>query len=458
MRKQEREKKSQEILDFRYSIIAELLNPYLSREQRRKLIREKAKREYEIPYSSKRSISEECIKKWYRKFRDHGKEGLTPKTRCDIGVSRILHTEESAALLEYLEDNPQLTAKAAYQRLKEQKVIIRELSKSSLSRLVRAAGLEKEQRLQKKDDRQQLKFAFRYPLECVQADMMHAIPVPDEKGKLRQTYLLIIIDDATRMVVYGNFSFRESSIEFEYGIKHVLLSRGRIGRIFCDNGAAFVSGQTIRILQILGIPLIHSRVGYAASRGKVERFFRTLRDQFLRPLDKHSIRSLADLNARFHTWLETEYHRSVHRGLEKKTPLEVWLEKAHTIIHIDPTVDLDEIFKHEITRRVYGDCTFTLDGILYEVVSVLKGKNVKVRFDPFLPARKLQIIYEKKSYGEARLVDTYANTKVKRKDSDRNSVIVEKTAKQNKHRSISPTQAAFSASQLDFSKEERHDK
>lgn len=454
MAKEDKEKKASEILDFRYSIIAELLNPYLTREERRKLIRQKAKREYDIPYFEKTRITEACIKKWYTKFKEHGKEGLLPKPRSDMGLSRVLPSEEVAALLEYLEDHPRMTAKAVYWKLKSEGIITKELSKSSLSRLVLSAGLDRQNRIQKTDNTQRLKFVFKYPLECIQADMMHGFPVPDGKGKLRKAILLAIIDDATRRVVYANFSFRETSLEFEYGIKHILLSHGRIGKAFCDNGSAFVSGETRRIFSILGIPLIHSRVGYASSRGKIERHFRTVRDQFLRPLDRESIRSLADLNARFHTWLESEYHRNPHRGLGKKTPLEDWLEKAHHIIRMDSTVDLDEIFKHEIRRRVYNDCTFTMDGILYEVPSVLKGKNIKVRYNPFQANRRLEISYEKKSYGEANVVDAYANTRVKRTSSnDQDSGVStreKKAGRPFKSSTPSPTRAALSASKIDL--------
>jgi putative transposase len=376
MSPEERETKAKEIFDFRYSIIAELLNPYLSNDERRKLIRQKAKREYEIPYSSKRSITEACIRKWYRMFKEYGKEGLIPKTRSDMGTCRVLPPEESASLLEYLESHPNLTAQSVYKLLKEKGVITKELSKSSLSRLVVSAGMERHNRVQQNNDTKQLKFAFKYPLECVQADMMHAFAVADGNAKLRKTYLLAMIDDATRRIVYAAFAFRESSLEFEYGIKHVLLSHGRIGRLFVDNGSAFVSGETKRILSILGIPLIHSRVGHCAGRGKIERFFRTTRDQFLRPLDKESIKSLADLNARYHTWIESEYHRNPHRGLRGKTPMDVWLENAHHIIQMDPTVNLDEIFMHEVKRIVYKDCSFTLYGVLYEVPSVLRNKSL----------------------------------------------------------------------------------
>lgn len=314
--------------------------------------------------------------------------------------------------------------------------------------------------MQQKDNTKQLKFSFKYPLECVQADMMHAFPVPDESGKLRKAILFAILDDATRRIVYASFSFRESSLEFEYGIRHVLLSHGRIGRIYVDNGSAFVSSETRRIMSILGIPLVHSGVGRASARGKIERYFRTTRDQFLRPLDKESIKSLADLNARYHTWLESEYHRSPHRGLGGKTPLDVWLENAHHIIHLDPTVNLDDVFMHEVKRLVYKDSTFTLDGILYEVPSFLRNKKIKLRFNPFLPVRRLEIIYDKKSYGEARIVDTYANTRVKRNTSNKNAVIAEIKEAAQERTSLSPTRAAFSASQLDLtsSKGENNDK
>lgn len=456
MTNEQQEKKAQQIADFRYSIIAELLNPYLARAERRTLMGEKAGREYEIPYSSRRTISLACIKKWYAKFKQFGKEALLPKLRSDKGACRVVSAEESATFLEYLEHNPHLTAKAAYRKLRDEGVLSKEISKSALSRLVTAAGLDRKNRQRTKNTSQQLKFAFEYPLECVQADMMHAFAVPDEKGKRRRVILLAILDDATRRIVYANFSFREGSLEFERGILHVLLSHGRIGRVFVDNGSAFVSSETLRILSILGITLIHSRVGYAASRGKIERYFRTLRDGFLRPLDKESVRSLADLNARFHSWLESEYHRSPHRGLGRKTPLDVWLEKAHHIIHMDPTVDLDEIFKHEIRRRVYGDCTFTLEGILYEAPSVLKGKNIKVRYNPFLPTKKLELIYEKRSYGEAKAVDTYANAKVKRiRSNDRDSGVSEQQQQPGRppvNTSPSPTRAAFSASKFNLAK------
>ena len=146
----------------------------------------------------------------------------------------MFQAEEAAAFLEYLERNPELTAKAAYRTLKAEGVVRTEISKSALSRLVLAAGLARHSRLRSTQQTLQLKFAFKYPLECVQADMMHAFELVDERGKRKRTILLVLLDDATRRVLYGAFSFREGSLEFEYALRHVLLSHGRIGRLFCD--------------------------------------------------------------------------------------------------------------------------------------------------------------------------------------------------------------------------------
>jgi len=140
---------------------------------------------------------------------------------------------------------------------------------------------------------------------------------------------------------------------------------------------------------------------------------------FLRPLKKESIKSIADLNARFRTWLESEYHRSPHRGLEGGTPLEAWIAKAKHIITIDPTVDLDDVFFHEINRKVHKDSTITVNGTLYEVPSILIGCTVKLRFDPRDPHSPILVCCDGIEYGEARIVDAYANTRVSRAHPDR---------------------------------------
>ncbi len=458
--KEESEQRAQQMQEFRYGVIAELTNVYLEHGEIRRLIAEKAGREYAIPHSKRTTITEACIRNWVKRYRKYGKEGLLPKKRCDTGSCRSMKAEEVGELVKYLEEHPKLTATACLKKLHEQGKITSEVSSSSLSRVVSATGLNRRRRIQNSGvQSKSLKFDFFYPLECVQADDMHSIMVADEKGKKRKAILMSFLDDATRRMVYANFSFTERSVEFEVGIKHILEAHGRIGMLYVDNGSPFVSGQTKRILSILGIPLVHSTVGRPQGRGKKERAFRTVRDGFERPLDGESITGLGDLNARFRSWVESEYHRTPHRGLGGKTPLDAWMEKASYIVHMDPSIDLQRAFLHEESRKVYKDSTLSVDGILYEAPQELIGKRVKILFDPHRPVKRLEIMYEGKSYGEARIVDSYANTRIKRNITSRGSLGIQDEPEEptaalsndSPPQPKTPAQSALAASRIDLS-------
>ncbi len=427
MNDRERERQIGEMTDFRFKLVAELANPYLSSADRRRMIREKASVEHEVPGVGRRHLSESCILKWLALYRKNGKEGLKPRSRRDTGLSRAMSQAEAALLLSHLEANPELTATAVLRRLQKSGRIHSDPSSSSLSRLVRSAGLERSRRIQVRAEEKTLKFEFFSPLECVQADGMYSVKIPDGKGKPRHAVLLAFLDDATRRVLHASFSFSENSLAFEAGIKHILAAHGRIGRLYTDHGSAFVGVQTRRILDTLGIILVHSQVRRPRGRGKIERFFRTAREQFFGPLDATKITNMEELERRFHAWLESEYHRNSHRGLGNRTPLEVWIEKAHLIVPLEPGLDLEQLFLHETTRKVHKDSTVTLDGALFEVPSDLIGERIMLRYDPQRPPerRRLQIMRNGECNGEARLVDSYANAKVRRTDISRQVEITE---------------------------------
>ena len=418
MTPEQREDRDQQITEFRYQLVAELANPYLSATERRELIRQKAQIQHEVPFLGPRRYSVGCIHKWLSLYRKHGRAGLAPRTRRDAGRARSLSDTEEAVFLNYLENHPGVTATAALRTLQTDGRITGTPSSSALSRLVRSTGLHRAARQRKAHGEQSLKFEFFAPLECVQADFMYGPRLLDAKGRRRIALLLAFLDDATRRVVYACWGFSESAVAFEAGIRHIMAAHGRIGRLYCDHGSPFVSNQTKRILDALGLIIVHSRVGKPAGRGKVERFFRTVRQQFLAPLDIDQLAGIADLDQRFHTWLESEYHRSPHRGLKGVTPLETWLAKCHLIVALDPTVDLAEAFRHQATRKVHRDSTVTLDGVLFELPSTLIGERVVLRYDPTLPPanRRLFVHHRGRLVGEARLVDSYANARVRRAD------------------------------------------
>jgi transposase InsO family protein len=417
MGKSEEKDKQKTVSDFRFGIIADLVYSHASGKELAKLIAEKAARSYGIPFSRKTRITQSCIRKWLASYRARGRDALIPRIRKDKGSCRAITEdgkEQLLKLLKLLEQKPQMDASSAVRVLAREGKLTGEISKSSLSRLIRASGFDRATRLHVATKDQIQGFSYEYPLECVQVDDMHSFLVPDHTGKLRKAILIAFLDDATRRVPYAHFSFSENALEFERGILQILRSHGRMRRLYTDNGATFVSDQTRRILDPLGIPLIHSRPGIPKGRGKIERFFRTVRTQFEITLDPSSIRSVQDYDMRFRSWLESEYHRQPHSGIGGRTPLEAYLAGTDRIFRVDPSIDPDEVFCHEDSWVVANDGTVSVGGIHYEVPSILIGSKVKPRMNPHADVPLICVYRDGKDYGKARRVDTYANARSRR--------------------------------------------
>src|SRR6266545_640806 len=131
----------------------------------------------------------------------------------------------------------------------------------------------------------------------------------------RKTYLFAFIDDHSRALVGHRWGHAEDTVRLAAALRAALAARGVPQRIYVDNGSAFVDAQLLRACASLGIRLVHSRPGKPAGRGKIERVFRTVRDQFLVELGTpggHQVADLVELNRLFTAWVETVYHRRAH--------------------------------------------------------------------------------------------------------------------------------------------------
>ncbi len=151
------------------------------------------------------------------------------------------------------------------------------------------------------------------------------------------------------------------------------------------------------------------------AKGKIERWFKTVRAQLLTRLTEDDTRSLEALNRRLHAWVEGEYHHAPHRGLDGKTPLEQWALTGEAVRFPEPGLDLDDLFLFEASRKVQKDRTVSLNGVVYEVDAALVGEKVTLRFDlAAAPERPVQVWHKGKLIELAKPVQTYANCFVKR--------------------------------------------
>jgi transposase InsO family protein len=188
-------------------------------------------------------------------------------------------------------------------------------------------------------------------------DVMHGPRVPIG-GRLAKVYLVTLFDDASRRVAQSAFCTGETALDIEGVLKQALLKRGVPIRLMVDNGAAYRAQTRPGICARLGIHLIHCRPYAPEGKGKLERWHRTCRDQFLGELDERLITSQDDLNARLWAWLEQVYHRSPHAGLDGLTPLVRYQQDLPAIRTLGPrAAQLDALFLHRVSRAVRKDGT-----------------------------------------------------------------------------------------------------
>jgi len=247
------------------------------------------------------------------------------------------------------------------------------------------------------------------------SDVMHGPRVQVGDRTKRKTYLIAFIDDATRVIPSAAFALSENTQAFLPVLQQAILRRGYSERLYVDNGAAYRSHHLALICAKLGITLIHARPYRPQGKGKMERWFLTLRSQLLTRLTAEDTRSLEALNRRLWAWVEGEYHNSPHRGLDRQTPLERWAQTAQEVRFPEPELDLNDLFLFEAVRKVQKDRTVSLNGVIYEVDAALVGERVTLRYDPAdVPGHPVQVWHDHQHIQLAKPVDLYANCFVKR--------------------------------------------
>jgi transposase InsO family protein len=409
---------------FRYGLIAEFLHlPAGSRGLYARL-REKAHLDYAIPGSTRTRVAPETLRHWLKDYRRGGFDALLPKGRADRGRSRSLPPALAEALLNLKDEQPALSIPQLITSVRAAGAAPETLpiATSTVHRLLARAGLMHKARGEDEASTQdRRRFAFAHAGQLWMSDVMHGPSVIFAGRMRRKSYLIAFLDDATRVVPYCAFSFSENTQAFLPIFKQALMRRGIPQRLYVDNGANFRSQHLALVCAKLGVALIHARPYQPQGKGKMERWFRTVRAQLLNRLTPADTESLPALNRRLWAWVEGEYHQSPHRGLEEQTPLDRWAISAERVRLPGAHLDLDALFLFEVKRRVQRDRTVSLNGTLFEVDAALIGHTVTLRFDPSAPpARGVEVWHEEKFVARASPLDAYANCFVRRNRPTRN--------------------------------------
>ena len=353
---------------FRYALIREAADRQLSTKQRGRLVRVLAEREHEGPFGAPVRVSRASIDRWIRAWRRGGFDALVPEPRR-VGPRTPAEVLELAVALK--KEVPARTA-------------------AQVAAILRAhSGWSPDERtLQRHFVRLELttrpdgtppqtfgRFEADEPNARWTGDALHG---PTVGG--RKAILFAFLDDHSRLLTGYRWARREDTVRLEAALRTGIAARGIPASIYVDNGSAFVDKQLLRACASLGIRLVHSKPGQPEGRGKIERFFRTVRDQFLVEIGSgRELDDLTQLNTLFTAWVETVYHRREHSETGQP-PIERWLVRP---LPLPTPGQLREAFLWSEWRTVTKTATVGLHANTYEVDAALAGRKVELVFDPF---------------------------------------------------------------------------
>jgi transposase InsO family protein len=411
----------QQIALFRYGVIADLVQLAPNHRGVYELLRAKAERQYDIPYSLRRRVAAETMRGWLRDYRRGGFDALLPKERSDVGSARSIPSNVVDLLCELKDAQPSLSIPLLLKKARAEhaKVVTDELALplSTVHRLLARRGLMAK-RKEDPTSKDRRRFEYDAAGELWMSDVMYG-PKIKVRGRLRRTYLIAFIDDATRVIAFAAFTLSEGTVAFLPVLEQAIRRRGIPKRLYVDNGAAFRSRHLALVCAKLGIALIHARPYSPQGKGKMERWFRTTRMQLLPTLESAAPLTLETMNRMLSAWVEGEYHHAPHRGLGGETPADRWARMSADVKM--PDSDVGAHFLYEQKRKVARDRTVTLDGVAFEVDAALVGQTVVLRFDPArAPDRRtVEVWHDQKRVEIARRLDALTNCYVKRHHSSR---------------------------------------
>jgi len=360
---------------WRYGIISQLLHRGENDPPLSTMFQDIADKTYLTPHGEHRQISRDTIRNWYYRYTNKGIDALANKPRCDRKSSTVPLSMQTS-LINLRQSHPESTVKKLLDKLKEQNLWDGRCP--SRNSLYRFASVNEITRKPSKHSEPVRSFEFPNFGNLWSADFLHG-PKVIMGRKRPKSYLNAIIDDASRYIVATSFHTTENTRSF---LRDFLLAIRRFGipqRLYTDNGAAYRSKHLGAIAAKLGIAMPHTPPYWPRGRGKIERFFRTVRDCFLAD---RKITSLKKLNSDFDVWIN-EYHNKPHSALGMSPLNRKLICNGTELKQIPLTKNINDIFRLETAKKIGSDGCIRLLNKRFEVRDALPGEKIIVYYLPW---------------------------------------------------------------------------
>lgn len=395
-----------EIAHFRFALIAPVIQGLFPDASASAYYRRVTENPIVKPDGTTFDYQAKTLEKWVSQYKIGGMDALLPRPRSDRGTSRALNDVAIEEIYRLKEKYHRLNATQIHQFLIRDAFIPATVSVAAVQRFVRKHDLKSARTLNTKDRKAFEEAEF----GCLwQADTCY-LPHIRENGKPRRTYLIMILDDHSRLIVGAQIFYNDNAYNFQRVFKRAIATYGIPDKLYTDLGATYRNTQLSFICGSVGCVELHTPVRDGASKGKIERSFRTLKDCWLNSLDASQIHSLEEFNKLLTDYIY-KYNATVHSSI-KESPLNRFLRSKENIRVPKSQQWLDECFQNRITRKVNNDSCVTINGICYDAPQQFIGMKVDIRFLP-TNMEDAYILYEGKHY-PIPLTDKVANSRTKR--------------------------------------------
>jgi len=366
----------------RYEVVSRYLALKPRRGLKKKLLDKLSEETWIGPDGEPFSVSAETIRAWTRRYRRSGLEGLKDKERPKRGISAL--SEEQKELVCRLKQDVPARSLDRIIKIAESTSLIEEgvLRRSTVHRVLKSRGLSK--RWCRTPDLEDLdRFEADHPNDLWQSDMLHGpwLPDPDRPGKVRRAKLFAFIDDHSRMLLHGRWSFPEDLPYLELVFRRAVQKHGIPNRAYFDNGKVYRANHVKQMAAELGIHrLVFTKPLRPEGHGKIEAFNRFLTSAFIAEVSASHVKTLDELNEAFLAFIDKDYNNRSHSEIGE-TPKARWERGIETIKFADEEA-LRRAFLWTESRTPDKAGVFSLFGVKYQMSAGHGKRRLQVRFDP----------------------------------------------------------------------------
>lgn len=359
------------------------------------------------PDGTLRHPSASCIQSWYCAYVKGGFDALVPKMRSDFGKTRVLDDDAKARIIYYRTNFPRMSAAMIYRQLMDDGTFANgECSESTVLRFIKHLDRDRKQ----SDVKDMRRYERAHINEVWYGDSCVGPSLKDTDGRKHKVYIIALIDDASRLIVGANAFYNDNFVNLMSVLKSAVSRYGRPKLLSFDNGKPYRNRQMELLTARIGVALNYCEPYTPTSKAKIERWFATLRSQFLAPLNLKEIHSLDEFRGRLQAYV-LSYNRHPHSSLQGQTPQDRYFREPEYFRRLSQE-EIDRSFLLEVERRVSADSVIVIDRIEYEVDCRYARQKVRLLYSPDM--REIYLVEQDGALSQIRLLSKQDNAAVKR--------------------------------------------